>query len=291
MQGPAYSFQYLPDRKVLAMIVYEDYHFGEQREISLYHIKEFSHFPHFHRSYELLYLKSGSLKAVIDGREFLMEPGHLVLVLPYEIHSYINLGGAECYVNVFSPDYILEFYSMTAKKTLNCPLLNLEEPVFAHMEKHLFLDNSKPLYTKAYLYYIGARLLDQSTLIPRKAQTADLLHQILTYIQEHYTQELTLQDLATHLGYSRLYLSRFINSSLSASFTDLVNQHRINFAAHLLRTTDNPVSDIAFSCGYSSLCSFNRCFKELQQVTPRQYRDRFLVCSSPGSRKTSCPLP
>lgn len=268
------------------MIVYEDYHFGEQRQSSLYHIREFSHFPHFHRSYELVYLKSGSLKATIDGREFLVVPGDLVFVLPYEIHSYINLEGAECYVNVFSPDHILEFHAMTAKKALDRPILRLEEPVSSQMERHLFLDNSKPLYTKAYLYLISAQLLEQSALIPKKAQTSDLLHQILTYIQEHYTQELDLQDLATHLGYSRMYLSRFINSSLAASFTDLVNQHRINYAAHLLRTTDRPISDIAFSCGYNSLRSFNRCFKELQQTTPRQYRK----ASQPDSLPTGTVL-
>ena len=237
------------------MIVYEDYHFGEPREISLYHIREFSHFAHLHRSYELLRLKSGKLMATVDGREFLMEPGDLILILPYEIHSYTNLGGAQCQVNVFSPDYIEEFHKMTA-----------------HMEKHLFIDSSKPLYCKSCLYYIAARLLDESGLSPRKAPASDLLHQILIYVQEHYLEELTLQDLAVRLGYNRMYISRFINSHLNLSFTDLVNQHRINYGAHLLKTTDTPVSDIAFACGYNSLRSFNRCFKEIHHMTPREYR-------------------
>ena len=57
------------------MIVYEYYHFGDQQEISLYHIREFSHFAHLHRSYELLRLKNGKLMATVDGREFLMQPG------------------------------------------------------------------------------------------------------------------------------------------------------------------------------------------------------------------------
>ena len=256
------------------MIVYEDYHFGDPQEISLYHIREFSHFAHLHRSYELLRLKSGKLMATVDGRDFLMKPGDLILILPYEIHSYTNLGGAQCQVNVFSPDYIEEFHKMTAKKALDCPVFHLEDQVFFHMEKHLFIDSSKPLYCKSCLYYIAARLLDMSRLSPRKAPSSDLLHQILIYVQEHYLEELTLQDLAVHLGYNRMYISRFINSHLNLSFTDLVNQHRINFGAHLLKTTDAPVSDIAFACGYNSLRSFNRCFKEIQHMTPREYRGR-----------------
>ena len=254
------------------MIVYEDYHFGDPQEISLYHIREFSHFAHLHRSYELLRLKSGKLMATVDGRDFLMKPGDLILILPYEIHSYTNLEEAECQVNVFSPDYIEEFHKMTAKKALDCPVFHLEDQVFFHMEKHLFIDSSKPLYCKSCLYYIAARLLDESGLSPRKAPASDLLHQILIYVQEHYLEELTLQDLAVRLGYNRMYISRFINSHLNLSFTDLVNQHRINYGAHLLKTTDTPVSDIAFACGYNSLRSFNRCFKEIHHMTPREYR-------------------
>ena len=57
--------------------------------------------------------------ATVDGRDFLMKPGDLILILPYEIHSYTNLEEAECQVNVFSPDYIEEFHKMTAKKALD----------------------------------------------------------------------------------------------------------------------------------------------------------------------------
>ena len=171
------------------MIVYEDYHFGDPQEISLYHIREFSHFAHLHRSYELLRLKSGKLMATVDGRDFLMKPGDLILILPYEIHSYTNLEEAECQVNVFSPDYIEEFHKMTAKKALDCPVFHLEDQVFSHMEKHLFIDSSKPLYCKSCLYYIAARLLDESGLSPRKTPASDLLHQILIYVQEHYLDQ------------------------------------------------------------------------------------------------------
>lgn len=113
------------------MIIYEDYHFGDPQEISLYHIREFSSFAHLHRSYELLRLKRGKLMATVDGRDFPMEPGDLILILPYEIHSYANLGGAECQVNVFSPDYIEEFHKMTARKALDCPVFHMEDPIFS----------------------------------------------------------------------------------------------------------------------------------------------------------------
>ena len=254
------------------MLVYEDYHFGETQEMALYHIEGFSHFAHLHRSYELLYVVKGNLTAFVDNRHFPMNPGDFILILPYEIHSYRNENHAECYISVFSPDYIQEFYKRTAKQALEKPVFRLEEPVFHHMKQYLFLDNTRPLYSKAYLYYIAARLLEESVLIPQTARRSDLLHQILTYIQEHYLESLTLQDLASFLGYNRLYLSRYINSTLHLSFTDLLNQHRINYAAYLLGSTGDSISSIAFSCGYNNLRTFNRCFQEFEHCTPREYR-------------------
>ena len=150
---------------------------------------------------------------------------------------------------------------------------SVKSSVFSLLSRHyLFLDNTRPLYSKAYLYYIAARLLEESVLIPQTARRSDLLHQILTYIQEHYLESLTLQDLASFLGYNRLYLSRYINSTLHLSFTDLLNQHRINYAAYLLGSTGDSISSITFSCGYNNLRTFNRCFQEFEHCTPREYR-------------------
>ena len=107
------------------MLVYEDYHFGEPQEMALYHIEDFSHFAHLHRSYELLYVVKGSLTAFVDNRPFPMKPGDFILILPYEIHSYRNENHAECYISVFSPDYIQEFYKLTAKQALEKPVFRL----------------------------------------------------------------------------------------------------------------------------------------------------------------------
>lgn len=172
------------------MLVYEDYHFGEPQEMALYHIEEFSHFAHLHRSYELLYVVKGKLTAFVNQREFPMNAGDFILILPYEIHSYENKYHAECYISVFSPDYIQEFYRLTEKQALKKPVFHLEEPVFNHMKQYLFLDNTRPLYSKSHLYYIAAYLLEKSGLVPQTSRRSDLLHQILTYIQEHYTEPL-----------------------------------------------------------------------------------------------------
>lgn len=255
------------------MIVYEEFHFGKEKHIAFYHPVDFSHFAHLHRSYELLYLKKGQLEVSVDGRSFCMEAGNLVLILPYEIHSYRDLGGSSCDVAVFSPDYIQEFYSQTEHRYLEQPVFEMETERLKRLQPILFEPCPSLFLTKAALYEMTACVLGQTTLAVQKGEDKDLLHEILLYIRRHYREELTLQELAEHLGYSRLYLSRYINQFLKQSFPDLIHEHRISQAIYLLENTKMPVSDVAFDCGYGSLRSFNRSFKRITDRTPREYRE------------------
>ena len=260
------------------MIVYEEFHFGKEKHIAFYHPVDFSLFAHLHRSYELLYLKRGRLEITVDGRSFSMKAGDLVFVLPYEVHSYRDLGGSVCDVAVFSPDYVQEFYSQTGSHFLENPVFRMTEEQMERLGARLFYDDSNLYLTKAALYETAACVLSQSGLVYREEENRDLLHKILLFIQQHYREDLTLQDLADHLGYSRLYLYRYINKSLKLSFPDLIHEHRICQAIYLLEHTEMPVSEVAYDCGYRSLRSFNRCFKQIAGKTPREYRDVF--CTS-----------
>lgn len=255
------------------MIVYEEFHFGKEKHIAFYHPVDFSHFAHLHRSYELVYLKAGELEVTVDGRLFRMRPGDLVLVLPYEIHSYRDLGGSACDVAVFSPDYIQEFYSQTRGKFLEHPVFSIEQYRLERLRPVLFWASDSLFFTKAALYEMTGCVLEQTRLLSRKEEDRDLLHEILLYIRQHYKEELTLQQMADHLGYSRLYLSRYINRYLKQSFPDLIHEHRISQAIYLLESTKMPVSAIAYDCGYGSLRSFNRCFRRITGKTPREYRE------------------
>ncbi len=255
------------------MIVYEEFHFGKEKHIAFYHPVDFSHFAHLHRSYELLYLKQGGLEVTVNGKAFLMHAGDMVLVLPYEVHSYRDLGGSVCDVAVFSPDYVQEFYSQTVHHFLACPVFRMEPEQIRRLEALLFYDDSNLFLTKAALYETVACVLSQTELKYRKEEDRDLLHRILLFIRQHYREDLTLQDLAEELGYSRLYLSRYINRFLKLSFPDLIHEHRVCQAIYLLEHTAMPVSEVAFDCGYSSLRTFNRCFKRVTGKTPREYRE------------------
>lgn len=95
---------------------------------------------------------------------------------------------------------------------------------------------------------------------------------MLTYIQEHFTEPITLQSLAGTLGYSYNYLSKYFNARVKTSFTEFLNDTRVNYACHLLRTTEKNITEIAYLCGYENIRSFNRNFIKKVLCTPKEYR-------------------
>ena len=93
--------------------------------------------------------------------------------------------------------------------------------------------------------------------------TLDKVYQEATYSRK---------DLAQELGVAEHQLSKVINTGFEMSFSDLINRHRVDEAKYLLRTTEEPVSSIAFDVGFNSLASFNRVFRKVADQTPTEYR-------------------
>ncbi len=255
------------------MLMYEDCHFGEKRHLACYHFSDFQVIAHLHRSYEFFYVETGEAEVQRDGQRFRVKAGEAMLILPYEVHAYESCGPSRCHVAVFSPDYLHEFSGLAMKMSLECPVIFLEPALLASMWPAVFEPEPNLYMTKAFLYSVVGKLTERSALFSRDERRTDLLHAILFYVQEHFLEEISLGSMAAHLGYSRLYLSRYLNQALKLSFTSLVNQHRISYGAYLLKHTEDSISTVALSCGYTNIRSFNRSFKAIEGVTPRAYRE------------------
>ncbi len=106
---------------------------------------------------------------------------------------------------------------------------------------------------------------DEIKLVERinELMTLDKVYQEASYSRKDLAQELTI---AEH------QLSRIINTGFAMSFSDLINTHRVEEAKYLLRTTEEPVSSIAFDVGFNSLASFNRVFRKVTDQTPTAFR-------------------
>jgi AraC-like DNA-binding protein len=85
---------------------------------------------------------------------------------------------------------------------------------------------------------------------------------------------LTINKVAKKLGVSSPYLSQLLNDNIGVTFTNFINEYRIEHAKGLLIENAQKVDDIAYACGFNSTSTFYAVFKKHTNMTPAKYRDR-----------------
>ncbi|MFC6669291.1 AraC family transcriptional regulator [Marinobacterium aestuariivivens] len=94
----------------------------------------------------------------------------------------------------------------------------------------------------------------------------------VNYIFDHYSGELSLEEVAEHLGMQPTYFSKFFRQATGRRFIEFVNSLRVTRACDLLAHSDLPVTDICFEVGFTNISNFNRRFQALKEMTPSDYR-------------------
>src|SRR5699024_12633939 len=94
------------------------------------------------------------------------------------------------------------------------------------------------------------------------------------YIEQHYPENLTVEEIARQLSVNRSHLSRVFKNQLGTSIKEYLIGVRINRAAFLLSLTDDSVESIAYQVGFNSLVVFSRMFKKTTGETATNYRKR-----------------
>ena len=99
---------------------------------------------------------------------------------------------------------------------------------------------------------------------------------ICNYINEHCTEDLTLDKVAKLAGFSKYHFTRLFKQITTTTFYKYLNLKRIEHAQKLLADPGIPVTEVALGSGFSSLSSFIRMFKLINQCTPTEYRNMFI---------------
>lgn len=103
------------------------------------------------------------------------------------------------------------------------------------------------------------------------------LHSIqhtLHYIDKHFTEKITLQELSALAGLTPTYFSTFFKQVVGISLWNYINYKRIDMAIRLI-TSDGVrknIIDIAAECGFNNTANFNKTFKQITGMTPSDYR-------------------
>ncbi|MDP9900550.1 AraC family transcriptional regulator [Variovorax ginsengisoli] len=249
---------------------------------------------HCHDEYELHLITDTSGKAFVGDWIGPFQPGHLVLCGPRLPHNWISLDTPDG--GVGTRDLVIQFRAEPLER------VSLDIPEFA--EVHQLLERARRgveffgLSERAHAHWTrvkssrGLRRLaafcdfmadlsactDYRLLSSVQIKGAegdaevDQINSIVNRITDNLAEPLAMADLAAELGMSESRFSRYFRRSTGNSFTDFVNQVRINNACHLLMQTDQFVTDICYQVGFNNVANFNRRFLEIKGMTPSEFR-------------------
>ncbi len=257
------------------MIVYQNQNSGKKLHFWKSTQENYKMAAHLHEFTEFIYVKKGILYAVVDGVKYEVSEGEVLIILPNRIHEYTGEEENSVCGVIFSNDFVPLFFSSIGSRLP-------ETPVYKVADKTLWTEKLERVKLKDYLniasflYEACADAEKNITWIERKEGSGELIQEAINFVSEYFRENITLKDMAKKLGYNEKYLSHTLHTILNMNFRYLLSSYRVAFAKTLLSEKDIKISvtDIAHSSGFTSIASFNRNFRELEGISPSEYRKR-----------------
>lgn len=127
-------------------------------------------------------------------------------------------------------------------------------------------------YLKSHIYELVAFLFAQAFIQPRPRIKTEKIEAIVLYIDGHFRQPITLDDICAGVGYNKYALCHTFKAVTGQTVFDYINFRRIQAAVKSLAEQKQTITEIAAECGFSSAAYFNRVFKSVMGCAPSQYR-------------------
>ncbi|KAB7730926.1 helix-turn-helix domain-containing protein [Rudanella paleaurantiibacter] len=246
---------------------------------------------HYHPEYEIVYIPEGSGKRHVGTNISQYEAGELVFIgpnLPHLNFSYGKQGQYEEVVVQMRDDFLGKGFLLTpemteirrlfersrlglvfgpaTKRAVGETLLQLPHlPSFARMMTLLQVLHQLAVAPDVQPLHADGIRFD---LNPKEQERINRVYQ---YVADHYGGELSVQQVADTAGLTVPAFCRYFKRMTSMTFTDFVNEYRVNQARRLLNSA-RTVADIGYAVGFSNLSHFNKTFKVVTGQTPSAYR-------------------
>lgn len=247
---------------------------------------------HHHDFYEVYFFLSGNVQYNIESRSYLLTPGDVLLISPMELHQPMFGPEHREYERIvlwidkqFLEGFSLPGQSFTACFDTDSPShTNLLRPEGVQRQFLMFLleqliaeNNSQEPYQEiAALSCLAQVLISLNRLALQQrgresiAAPDSTVYYVLGYINEHYNENLTLDDLANKFFISKYHLAREFQRLVGTSVHRYIVQKRLVMAKQML-SAGRPSSEVYQNCGFGDYSNFYRAFKAEYQISPKDY--------------------
>ncbi|MBO5999527.1 MAG: helix-turn-helix domain-containing protein [Lachnospiraceae bacterium] len=244
------------------------------------HIQEPIQRPNGIRYYQVFICTYGVGETVIDNKRYVMREGQGMFLVPNTTHIYYALEPG------WKVDYVL-FTGPACAAILNSLGLS-ESMIFSYSRPEVFRDHIQKLISisesrssrknLSFSEECYSLLLDTSYQINRieasqLEEADDTILRIIGYLEQHYREDISLDDIAAYIGRSKEHVCRICKNNMQETFTQMLTRVRLFQARQmLLQQPEMSIQEISAACGFRTISYFDRVFRKWEGISPSDYR-------------------
>lgn len=274
---------------------HEKVSFEENQSVLLFLNREAeSYDTHWHAAGEIIMPIENTYTVQVAGHTYELEEGDIFFIPPGELHKLISLPTGMRLILMFDISFISTMKDFTAMTPV------LSQPILVSKSQHKEIHNfsaklmnqiiseyensSAPLkqsmiysYLIQFFVQVGRLLIRTEKLFPdvrstKQMEYFDKMNTVVSYINNNYTEDISLEKMASMAGFSKFHFTRLFKQFTDTSFYSYLNQRRVKAAETLLLIPNISITDVALQSGFSSISTFNRVFRTAKNCTPSEYK-------------------
>jgi AraC-like DNA-binding protein len=248
---------------------------------------------HWHSDIEILMPLKSVYYVFLDNEEHILNEGDIMIIPSGEMHTLTSPPEGERLIFQVEHSILREVNGFDAaySRFFPCAIFpkNEENDEYKKLRSLLFkiIRESEEMdilcgasihaLTLSFFVEAGRICLQQNSVNtgakhPRQQSYIDTFFSICKYINEHCSEDLTLDTVVGISGFSKSHFIRLFKDFTGVTYYEYLQKRRMTNAELLLIDTGDSVADIAMRSGYNSLATFNRVFKDSHNCTPTEYR-------------------
>lgn len=260
-------------------------------------------YPHLHKEIEIIYAKRGKVTIGIEDEIIELQAGEVLFIASGQPHYFLASPESERYVYQFDLKLFHEETMRSDEPTLftlfsdgESYSRNWPADVAAKVTEILLSlyqieeqdGPGKNFLSMGYLYQligvlyqglpkrkIRKKILNRSSM--QYKETLERLNQVFEYVEGHYQDAVTIEEIAKFVGFSPYYFTRFFKKNMGQTFMQFLTEYRVNQAKFILANEKIPMADVAEQAGFASVKTFHHVFKEVVGESPLQYQKQITV--------------
>lgn len=243
---------------------------------------------HWHKELEIILVLKGEIELIVNGVRYELKEDEFFFINSGQVHSTSGHGDniiVAIQINLDAFDRTYPQIKNTVFEWPNSQFINKDDSILKEFRSYIAkMVGEYRRGEKGYQVAVESHLNALFTLIlryipqtqkketPQYRKDLQRLQSVIEYVEEHYTEKITLEQIAKNEYISTFYLSHFFKEKMGIPFFEYLNYVRLNKSIALLDKCADNINNIALDCGFANVKSFNKVFKDAYGITPGEYK-------------------